>query len=221
MDQKTQTLIEKYRELTILHPCYKHVPSRSHICTVDFVLRLNQIGFKLILGTTDGTYIAFARNELAENWAMVEDQCFVNNAPSTKAVLWLDSDHNFDVNDFLRLLTRFDQGEASILSARYLTRNNDREPTVCAFMREGDTHEYKPVGTKGTGLQFVDAAGMGFMLVHPKTMRALFEKHGRKLFEATTFGEDINFCEKAKADGWSVAVDNDVRIGHEGGELRG
>jgi hypothetical protein len=220
MDEKE--LIEKYREICILHPTYRNVPSRPYRCMLDFMLSLCQHGFKPILSIVDFTYLPFSRNMLAEAFASEQAQRRALGQKKIKLVFWMDSDHNFSFQDFLTLLHSFDEEKAAAMSARYLIRQ-DGKPAVCAFLKKEDG-EYSTVSMEETGIKEADAVGMGFFLMKPEILEKAYLKKGRELFttrSSASVGDDMIFCETLKELGEKILVNHDVKIGHEGGELRG
>jgi len=219
-EKMNQKLVEKYSEIAILHPTYKNVPSTSHRSTLDFMLSLCQHGFKPTLAVVDFTYIVFARNILTEAFVEEQNHRRINNKPKISLALWLDSDHVFSFRDFEKLLESYDNEKADAMSARYLVRQND-EKVVCAYERlpEGD---YTPISLLSSGVREVDASGLGFFLVNADALEEAYIKHGRDLFSTKNrTGEDMIFCESLKEMGKRILVNNDVKIGHEGGILYG
>lgn len=127
-------------------------------------------------------------------------------------LLWLDTDMSFPRDSALRL---FAHG-LPIVGANYLTRRQGSNK----FTAQKD--DGTPIETTEalTGLEEVGAVGFGCVLMQldivkrlhrPWFMHAL-NKHGGDV------GEDIVFCQHARAVGYSVFVDHDLskEIGHVG-----
>jgi len=225
MTQKN--LIEKYREVCLLLPSYRNVPSRTYYNMMNFLLKLTQLGFNPSLGMVQDTYAPMARNVLTEQFISMQGERRGFKKPEIKIVLWADADNNFTVQDFLSLLTSFSVLDLDICGARYLMRGNLKE-SVCAFRREEEG--YRAVEKEGQGLQEVDGIGFGMLLMKAEVLEKLFLKHKKALFQTPYYngwengefrGEDLFFCELAQKAGYSIWVNHEIKIGHEGGELRG
>lgn len=133
-------------------------------------------------------------------------------------LLWVDSDVVLSVDKFLRLWNKKDKDKHPIITGVYFTSKNPEEPlmvpepTVFQFVDTGEVIAIKPVHPlpKDSFIK-VDAAGMGFVLMHRSVVdkiieavpdAAMFMEAGT---EKTFIGEDIYFfalCGKAGVEVW-------------------
>lgn len=219
-------LIEKYNTICLLLPLYRNIPARTYQHMMDFLLTLTQIGFKPAIAMVKDTYLPAARNHLTEKFSLIQGERRAQNKKEIKLILWADADNNFTVNDFFELLKSFEHENASIMSARYLMKKNN---IICAFNFHEDLGYY-PVEKERTGIQEVDGIGFGMLLMKPFVLENLYLKHGKGLFQTPYIkdknmdgieGEDFFFCKLAQKEGFEINVNHNVKIGHEGGELRG
>lgn len=136
----------------------------------------------------------------------------------TDWLLWVDSDVVIGPDKFLRLWNKKDKDKYPIITGVYFTSKNPEEPlmipepTVYEFADAGDTIAIKPIHPlpKDKFIK-VDAAGMGFVLMHRSVVEKIIEAvPGAAMFmeagtEKTFIGEDIYFfalCGKAGVDVW-------------------
>jgi hypothetical protein len=136
----------------------------------------------------------------------------------TEWLLWVDSDVVISPEKFLRLWNKKDKDKHPIVTGVYFTSKNPEEPlmvpepTVYKFVDGGKTIGIKPLHPlpKDKFIK-VDAAGMGFVLMHRSIVdkiieavpdAAMFMEAGT---EKTFIGEDIYFfalCGKAGVEVW-------------------
>ena len=126
-------------------------------------------------------------------------------------IMCLDSDMVFTIPDFVKLL----EADKEIISGTY-------KSTLGAWtcgMYDRQTGVSTPL-KELKGIEKVDWAGMGFMLIK----KGVLEKLGYPWFrpQTATFNgktryiwEDLGFCLRAKDNGFQVWVDADVKLGHE------
>jgi hypothetical protein len=186
-------------------------------------------GFDVSIIVLDQTNVVIARNTLAK---MAVD-VIKDKEKDIKLVWWLDSDHWVSYQDFLNLLYHYDLYKESdgldCLSARYITRDWNT-PKVCAFINTAQLpkRSYVPVRNDQKGVVEVDSFGFGWVFMSPDVILKMYDKYGQHQFmfmpygepeDGKTISEDIDWCEKAKALGFRLAVDNDVEIGHLGGKI--
>jgi hypothetical protein len=121
-------------------------------------------------------------------------------------LLWIDGDHSFPSDTAHRLLAH----KRPWVGINATTR---APPLVCtAFKKPG---ERLATTSKSTGLERAWRMGMGITLTEarvftemPKPWFAVeyFEKDGKSFYA----GEDVYFCEKAKAHGFAPMIDHDL-----------
>lgn len=128
-------------------------------------------------------------------------------------VLFLDSDMRFPAN----LIDRLVAHNQNIVACNYAQR---RLPVRTVAFKDWAALEY--VYSLGkSGLETVDAVGMGAMLIKAE----VFKKLGYPWFQIHYLpsakmwaGEDMFFCNLAKEAGYEIVVDHDLSrlVGHEG-----
>ena len=160
----------------------------------------------------DNKSITIHRNIGSE--VAMQRQELVNTALDTDCthILWLDSDMIFPTVIIEALMSH----DKDIIACNYSTRVPPHRPV--AFKTFGDLD--KRVFSQ-TGIETVDAVGMGAMLVK----RSVYEKIQKPHFGVewnndytSLIGEDMFFCKKAAENGYEVWVDNDtsMQISHVG-----
>ncbi len=119
-------------------------------------------------------------------------------------LLWCDSDHIVP-SDALLTLAKHD---LPIVGCNYLRRTPPHLPT--ALGADGE-----PV--QGRGLQEVAAIGFGLCLMKAP----IFDRVPKPWFASeigedgrSIRGEDVHFCNQARAAGIPVIIDHDLRLGH-------
>lgn len=146
----------------------------------------------------EGTHIAWQRNTIVRqmegDWV-----CFI------------DSDQEFSPDTLLRLLA----WKRPIVGALIAGRHSPFP--ICAFLGM-QSLPYETLLAEG--LVEVDAVGTGFMLID----RAVFNRLKDPWFEvgqvnSERAGEDTYFCQKARAAGFSIAVDCGAVVGHSTGAV--
>jgi hypothetical protein len=126
-------------------------------------------------------------------------------------ILWIDSDMRFPRNALVRLLNH----RKAMVGINYSTRKVDAIDYV-AFKTKGltnDTHVKLKTLPDSTGLETVDAIGFGMVLIETNVFRGVaypaFDVH-YDLDKKMWIGEDVDFCEKVRANGVEIFVDHDL-----------
>ncbi|MBI5553932.1 MAG: glycosyltransferase [Candidatus Diapherotrites archaeon] len=159
------------------------------------------------------------RNELVRRLLAFEAQ----NPLKIDYVLWIDNDIVFSFEQIQKLLAHLDAGK-DFVSGVYFSVKGEQEYPV-AYVREGE--RYAPVALKDSGLREVDAVGFGFAAMKMELVRKLFSAHAprpfdlRYLADGSVVTEDFVFCERAKAAGYSVWLDDSLIVKHVKGMLPG
>ena len=212
METITQ-LSQKYKKVCFLNPMYRAIPTHFHQSMLGLVSGLYQNGFQVAGLMTDASLIPTCRNSLVQ----AAHDLYVDDPPDM--YLWVDSDQVFQFKNFVTLLYHFDfSDEVDVLSARYFTKNTD-DPQVVAYVKKDGG--YKSISPNLDNVQEVDAVGLGFCLVRPRAMEALWAKYGKRQFMCTfqgdeVLGEDFYWCDLVREAGYRIFVDNTVSIGHYG-----
>lgn len=157
---------------------------------------------------SEGTLIAPQRANLVER--AIERDC--------THILWLDTDMRFPKDTLIRLLRQ----DEPIVGANYSSRRLPPKPTALTAI-ESENGEGVPLYTEpeSSGIVSVEALGMGVMLTHVDVFRKLplpwfeityIEREGDYM------GEDIYFCQKVRAAGYEVFVDQELskQVSHVG-----
>jgi len=148
------------------------------------------------------TYIDAARFKLVQEAA---------NAGCSH-MLWLDSDMKFPKETLEHLLQR----NKLIVGANYSTRLGAPRPVTFKHVDVTDQggHVYCYTTPESTGLEQVDALGFGCVLVD---MEVFYAKIKPPFFKVTwddkgvsMTGEDVHFCQLARAAGVDIFVDHDL-----------
>ena len=128
-------------------------------------------------------------------------------------VLFLDSDMRFPADLIDKLLAH----DKDIVACNYAQR---RLPVRTVAFKDWASLDYV-YSLGSSGLETVDAVGMGAMLIKAEVFKRLpypwFQIHylpSAKMWA----GEDMFFCNLAKEAGYEIVVDHDLsrQIGHEG-----
>lgn len=122
--------------------------------------------------------------------------------------LWfMDDDHAFPASMLTRLLAH----EKDLVMPICLTRTHPFAPVQ--YTSKIGPNQYLPIPLSETmtgGLVECEAGGTAGMLIHRKVIEAIEDPW----FEYTDRSEDIIFCEKAKAAGFTLWADLECRLGH-------
>jgi hypothetical protein len=121
-------------------------------------------------------------------------------------VLFLDDDHVFAPHTLLQLL----RCDRDIVSGLYLKREQPFVPV--AYDRELADGAVAPrfLMPMEHGLVKVKAVGAGCLLVKTGVLKHLTRPWWRR----EHLGEDVGFCQRARAAGYEVFVDTDTPVGH-------
>jgi hypothetical protein len=128
-------------------------------------------------------------------------------------LLWLDDDMRFPPDLLVRLLAH----QKPIVGVNYVTRGVEAEPVAIT--------QIAPPGAKlqtppdATGLAPVEALGFGAVLIESAVFTATTRPWFESCYKGTQhYGEDVDFCMKARAAGYEVLVDQDLskQIAHLG-----
>lgn len=159
------------------------------------------------LYTSLGTLIFDQRNK------MVEDALF----EGADYILFIDADMRFPTDTLDRMLAH----QKKIVAVNATTRSIPVKPTSKTVqINEDGSIDWIAVSSKDkTGIEKVDAAGTGIMLIASEVFK--LEKpwfYFEQLPNDKLLGEDVYFCIKAKDAGIDTYIDHDLsrEIGHIG-----
>lgn len=222
--------------IAILVPFYKTVPAKSCKCLIDLTTGLQSQGIAFSFIPISNTYLHNAREQLYDSFEKEKDK------QDYDFVMHIDSDQTFSTEQVVSLLKNAEENRFDILSGVYfgeidgkiapvLLNKLDKETKKKMASQAGvSENDFKASYLRLTSMpsqQFfeVDACGFGFLACKPKVYESIVKKFGRPVFAPETEkggkvkGEDIVWCERAKACGYKIMVDRSITIGHMGGEI--
>jgi FkbM family methyltransferase len=155
-------------------------------------------GFETEFQTFYGYRVDQVRNLIAD-WGTRYDYLFA-----------VDHDITFDPFTLLKLL----KADVPIISGLYRQRI-EKEVLLEIYDQDYQRMNINP----NSGIHEIGACGFGCVLIKSQVLRDIgypqFEYHSALLHE-NTLSEDVDFCKKAKAKGYSVYVDTSILCGHIG-----
>ena len=149
-------------------------------------------------------------------------------------IIFIDADMVFDVHAIQQLVAAREEGDFDILGGLCFQRVAPYQPTL--YMREQpNSGGYLFLEKWEDDIVEVDGTGLAFVIIH----RRVFERMVQKLDNRPSFvwppyeervrlappdffkwiggvGEDLRFCQDAKASGSRIFVDTRIKIGHVG-----
>lgn len=187
------------------------IPAHDHVAT-GFALDLSRlVGYTvaawvpkiishLFTFVAEGTLIAPQRHGLVER---------ALTAGATH-ILWLDADMRIPKDTLIRLLSH----NKAIVGANYSSRRLPPRPTAYSHIGEGKgPHTNLYTKPEDSGLTTAESIGLGVCLVHTEVYRSMpmpwFDIEWDEVGLGYA-GEDIYFCEKARAADFEVFVDQDL-----------
>lgn len=176
-----------------------------------------QHGISVKLGHVSGcSIITMARNMLVDQF--LDSEC--------TDLLFIDSDVLAKPEDILRLMAQ--SGDKDITAGSYPRRAKDKKFFMDLYFDENNDLEFDGA------LMRIQRVGTGFMLVRRHVIERLAKKADTYLGQdgvgqvASVFefsvrdgnfiGEDYDFCDKARAEGFKVWLDVEISLPHVGQE---
>lgn len=192
---------------------------KSAFALATLAMDMAKHGAKLYLTQISGcSLITKARN------ALVAD--FLESDATD--LLFIDSDIIFKSDDVLRLLAL--SGNKDITAGAYPRRSKDKKFFTDIYLDDQNQIEFRD------GMLRVDRIGTGFMLIRRHVLETMKANHPEwgyynnvnertdcalfdfELKNGEYYGEDYTFCNRAKADGFSIYLDPDINLPHIGTE---
>ena len=192
---------------------------KSAFALATLAMDMAKHGAKLYLTQISGcSLITKARN------ALVAD--FLESDATD--LLFIDSDIIFKSDDVLRLLAL--SGNKDITAGAYPRRSKDKKFFTDIYLDDQNQIEFRD------GMLRVDRIGTGFMLIRRHVLETMKANHTEwgyynnvnertdcalfdfELKNGEYYGEDYTFCNRAKADGFSIYLDPDINLPHIGTE---
>jgi len=218
MDEKPVSI--EGRILMIAIPAYDgKLNIKSAFALANLAMDMAKHGAKLYLTQISGcSLITKARN------ALVAD--FLESDATD--LLFIDSDIIFKSDDVLRLLAL--SGNKDITAGAYPRRSKDKKFFTDIYLDDQNQIEFRD------GMLRVDRIGTGFMLIRRHVLETMKANHPEwgyynnvnertdcalfdfELKNGEYYGEDYTFCNRAKADGFSIYLDPDINLPHIGTE---
>lgn len=153
---------------------------------------------------------------------------------SADGIVWVDSDIVLEQDSIIKLVGTAKRNNIDFLCGVYYKKGEPYDPVVYWYDPELDVY----LGIENFALDMVvpiSACGFGFVWTSTKTIQAIadnkayFDEHG-KWFPDTRhlpkgsrtpdgrhpFGEDFNFCDKARMAGIQLHMDTGLQLGHKG-----
>lgn len=205
------------------------IPTRDNVSAQLFISLMN----------TDWSFLP---PDKQVHWAVVQGSILTSQRNTLVQrmrgdwILFIDSDMVFDTRAIGRLIATRDEGDFDMLGGLCFQRAEPYQPTL--YMRESPhAGGYAFLEKWDSDVVEVDGTGMAFMIIHKR----VFERMARH-FEDPDFvwppyeqrvrmeppnyfrwvdgvGEDLRFCQDAKASGSRILVDTRNEIGHVGEQV--
>lgn len=149
-------------------------------------------------------------------------------------IIFIDADMVFDVSAIQQLIAAREEGDYDILGGLCFQRVAPFQPTL--YMREQPTSGgYLFLEQWDDGIVEVDGTGLAFVIIHRRVFERIVQTFdNRPSFVWPSYeerirvkspdffkwignvGEDLRFCQDAKASGSKIFVDTRIKIGHVG-----
>ena len=191
-------------DLAILVPTTDSVKTEFALSLANLQSALVRQGVISEIFTEKGSILPMQRSKLVEHAIVKQNR--KDNHRHARQILWLDSDMIFDENIYQEL----NKHKQPIVAANYSHRNNNSNGVATVDSNVVDLY---------SGLCYATWTGMGCMLVdtqiyidHPTLANFQMPYHST----IGHIGEDVDFCNKARAAGYNIAVDTNIKLGHVG-----
>lgn len=208
-------------KLIILIPAEASIlyDSAMSILNLFCFLKANNIDFQFY--STCGAAHAFARNILFKKAhdLLTKEEGFTH-------ILLLDSDHVFPPEAVTQLIGLHTEFKSDILGAGYLTKQEPVNMVALTAVKYSKDDPKTPIRySMMTHFELnkvytVDAVGFGMVVMQPEVLMNMVKHYETGELcefpyrEGIVIGEDVSFCQKAKAIGYKVEVTTAVMLGH-------
>jgi hypothetical protein len=202
------------------------IPTRDHVSAPLFISLMN-------------TDWRFMNSDEHVQWAVVQGNILTSQRNELVQrmmgdwILFIDSDMVFDTQAIGRLIQARDEHDLDILGGLCFQRIAPHQPTL--YMRESPTEGgYAFMEKWDSDLVEVDGTGMAFIIIHRRVFERIVQTFENPDFAWPSYeeraqmrppnffrwmdgvGEDLRFCQDAKASGSRIFVDTRNPIGHVG-----
>lgn len=178
-------------------PALDYIPSEFVKSLTALVQRLDRDGCNVDVKIITGTLVYAARDKLAAH-AIMNDYTHV---------LWLDSDMVFDDE----LLYDLQFSHKDFVSG--IARSRRSPYCSCLF---SDLQRIQRIEEYPTDTFRVAGCGFACVLIKTEILRAVKEHYNTCFLPMSDLGEDLAFCQRASALGYSIWAEPAVKIGHIG-----
>ena len=131
-------------------------------------------------------------------------------------VLWLDSD--MVIPDSLMVELMNDMKGRDMVTALYHMRRPPYQPVLWSKLRKGltaDDTETEVVTEYPEEIFEVEGCGFGAVMMRTEVLETVADRY-HALFEPVPgFGEDLSFCLRARACGYTIWCDPRIQVGHK------
>ena len=212
---KPRNIIAEERErVLVLMPTYKWIPSKTFSSFWHLMYYFNQ-NYYVDMQFVENTLIGQARDELFQKALTMMEKVKYDY------VLWLDSDHIFEKEQFITLKKTMKKYKQDIVSALYFSRKvDDIKPVMLLESDVKGMYNHIAEIPEDT-LMEVDACGFGMMLMKQKVLKEIATKYPKPFTHDNidNIGEDVLFFKRASEFGYKPVVDTSVVIRHMGGSI--
>lgn len=185
-------------KLMIAVPCLDYIDTDFIKCLFALTRRLDREGLDFDVRLRNGSLVYWARDDLS----------FEAMQKGYTHVLWLDSDIIFD-DDILEKLAAAKKG---FVSGVYRCRRGEYKYALYKNLEPAENVE------RLEDVVFrIDGCGFGAVLIETRILKDVWDHNGETCFAPTQrFGEDMQFCMRARALGHPIWCQPAAQVGHVG-----
>jgi len=185
-------------KLLIAVPCMDYLDVAFVRSLTALVQKLTRDGVDFELRLRDGSLVYCARDDLS----------FEAFHEGFTHVLWLDSDIVFDDDIFDRL---YKTGKSFVSG---VCRSRRRSFGYCVYRNLEPAEKHTSIKDR---LFMIDGCGFAAVLIETKILKDVWDANNETCFTPTQdFGEDLQFCFRARKLGYRIYCEPAVKCGHVG-----
>ena len=204
------------------------MPTRGTVC-VETMLSVSALGWDkeqyARLDISRATFLTMPRLGVAEARERLAEAAIrgMDATPGADhALLWIDDDCIFTVNDILALLSELRRNpDIALISSYYSPKVKGHPGFVPRFKQGDDGHEHALL-TPGVDFQPHNIVEVPWVGLHCAIMRGEALRSIKAPYfpfdPATGCGEDVGFSHKLRAAGWKLAVHAGIIVPHVNAE---
>ena len=182
-------------KLMVAIPTLDYIHFEFARCLTGLVQKLERDGVDYEVCFKGGTLVYNGRDALAAD-AINEGYTHI---------LWLDADMVFNPNIFEKLSANNCDFVTGVYHSRHAPYGSCIFTKLPEKAKEYPNHPFE-----------VEGCGFGCVLTSTEMLRAVYRKHGYCFQPTPQYGEDLSFCERARALGYKLICDPSVIAGHIG-----